>query len=76
MADIGEINMKWDCPWCFSKGNDSAHLIYDKKRKVFYCVRCCFTGDVSKIREAYADHQKRYRLMGKDLHLLEGWNKN
>jgi len=47
--DFGHV-MHWSCPWCFARQNDSAGLVYDKKKGEYYCVRCYFTGDRAKNR--------------------------
>lgn len=59
----------WRCPWCFSKGIDSATLL-ERKDGVLYCVRCCFTGDEKAVRETYSDYQKKYRLVATRLKIL------
>ena len=59
------------CPWCFSKGNDCSGLFYDKTKKRYYCVKCCFTGDQNFIHDVYQDYQKKYKLITKRLHLFD-----
>ena len=70
MAQDREIVKSWSCPWCFRKGNDSAPLVYDKKRASFHCVKCCFTGTEDEIVAEYRRYQSKYRLMETRLNLL------
>ena len=69
--DLGHVK-QWNCPWCFARQNDSAGLLYDRKKGEYYCVKCCFTGDSAKIVEEYGYYQKRYRLMKTRLKILDG----
>ncbi len=70
MSEVKQKVKYWSCPWCFSKGIDSAGL-KERKDGVLYCVRCCFTGDEELVRETYRNYQKKYKLLEKRLKILD-----
>jgi len=56
------------CPVCFARENDVVLL---RDGDDFYCVKCSFTGSETRVRELYADQQKKYRWRQRRLTLDE-----
>lgn len=53
MAQSGKGKMNYRCPSCFMRDLD-IDMFYDKDKKEYYCLRCCFTGtekDVLRLNE-------------------------
>jgi len=67
MAEHRE-NVILRCPVCFARENDVVLLREDK---TFYCVKCGFEGDEARVRELYADQQKKYRWRARRVTLEE-----
>ncbi|GIK44055.1 MAG: hypothetical protein BroJett011_78880 [Chloroflexota bacterium] len=56
------------CPVCFARENDVVLL---RDGGGFYCVKCSFEGDEARVRELYADQQKKYRWRARRVTLEE-----
>jgi len=67
MAEHRE-NIILRCPVCFARENDVVLL---REGVMFYCVKCGFEGDEARVRELYADQQKKYRWRARRVTLEE-----
>jgi len=67
MAENRE-NVILRCPVCFARENDVVLL---RGGEQWYCVKCSFEGDETRVRELYADQQKKYRWRARRLTLEE-----
>lgn len=67
MAEHRE-NVILRCPVCFARENDVVLL---REGENFYCVKCSFEGTEARVRELYADQQKKYRWRARRVTLEE-----
>jgi len=63
MPKVGKDEISYRCPSCLAETNDSVVLLYDPKKKEYYCTHCFFTGDRKEILRGY----ERFRAKYKDL---------
>ena len=54
--------MQYRCPWCLAKEAD-VPLLYDKAKKEYYCIKCCYVGDEQEIQSLYAQIKAKYRRL-------------
>ena len=64
MAQAGKGKLNFRCPSCFMRDLD-IDMFYDKDKKEYYCLRCCYKGTEEDVREKNEMARFRYRDMMK-----------
>lgn len=62
MAQSGKGRLNYRCPSCFLRDLD-IDMFYDKDRKIYYCIRCQFTGTEEDILQWNEVVRMRYKAM-------------
>ena len=60
MAQSGKGRMNYRCPSCFLRDLD-IDMFYDKEKKEYYCLRCCFTGTEEEVLKLNEVARFRYK---------------
>lgn len=61
-ASKGKLNYR--CPACFVRDID-IDMFFDEDKKEYYCLRCGFVGNESKVLELNENAKFRYRFLKK-----------
>lgn len=64
MAQSAKGKLNFRCPSCFMRDID-IDMFYDKDKKEYYCLRCCYHGDENDVLEKNEMARFRYRDMMK-----------
>ncbi|MBQ8786290.1 MAG: hypothetical protein IJZ61_01495 [Oscillospiraceae bacterium] len=64
MAQSAKGSLNFRCPSCFMRDID-IDMFYDKDKKEYYCIRCCYHGDEKDVLEKNEMARFRYRDMMK-----------
>lgn len=64
MAQSAKGKLNFRCPSCFMRDID-IDMFYDKDKKEYYCLRCCYHGDEKDVLEKNEMARFRYRDMMK-----------
>ena len=70
MAQAGKGRLNFRCPACFMRDLD-IDMFYDKEKKEYYCLRCCYHGSEADVQEKNRMARFRYRAMGKRFKAFE-----
>ncbi|MCH3972914.1 MAG: hypothetical protein LKE53_09190 [Oscillospiraceae bacterium] len=60
MAQSGKGKLNYRCPSCFMRDLD-IDMFYDKEKKEYYCLRCCFTGTEEEVLKLNETARFRYK---------------
>lgn len=64
MAQSTKGKLNYRCPSCFMRDLD-IDMFYDKEKKEYYCLRCCYTGNEEDVKSKNQMARFRYRSMMK-----------
>ncbi len=64
MAQSAKGKLNFRCPSCFMRDID-IDMFYDKDKKEYYCIRCCYHGSEQDVLEKNEMARFRYRDMMK-----------
>lgn len=64
MAQSGKGKLNYRCPSCFMRDLD-IDMFYDAEKEEYYCIRCCYTGTETEVKEKNEMARFRYRKMMK-----------
>lgn len=62
MAQSGKGRLNYRCPSCFMRDID-IDMFYDKDKKEYYCLRCCFTGSEEDVKKLNGMARFRYKKL-------------
>lgn len=62
MAQAGKGRLNYRCPSCFMRDLD-IDMFYDKEKKEYYCLRCCYHGSEEDVKEKNELARFRYKAM-------------
>ena len=62
MAQSAKGKLNFRCPSCFMRDID-IDMFYDKDKKEYYCIRCCYHGDEADVLQKNEMARFRYRDM-------------
>lgn len=62
MAQSAKGKLNFRCPSCFMRDID-IDMFYDKDKKEYYCIRCCYHGSEQDVLEKNEMARFRYRDM-------------